>query len=269
MMMARIHAFIIGILINIQFFTTIPLKKQFQMDRIHMKYTLRTFPILGLLQGGVYAGTVFLLSSYTPLSHLMITLCLWLVLLIISGGIHLDGLIDTSDAYFSYQNSDERLKIMQDPRVGAFGVLAIIVFLITRFLILYELVTMLHEASYLFIVLIPFFGKMYMEMCLQHLPPAREGGIAVFFQQGTSNNFRFVHGIYIVLIGLIIAIFNTEFLSVYFILILVMILTGYLFTGKIMKNFRGITGDLLGASTEGMELLLWIVVLLLHYYAMV
>src|SRR5690625_1840926 len=133
------------------------------MDHIYMKYTLRTFPILVLLQGGVYAGTVFLLSSYTPLSYLMITLCLWLVLIIISGGMHLDGLIDTSDAYFSYQNSDERLKIMQDPRVGAFGVLAIIVFLITRFLILYELIPMLHTASYLFIMLIPFFGKMYME----------------------------------------------------------------------------------------------------------
>src|SRR5690625_7099479 len=73
-MMTRVHAFITGILINIQFFTTIPLKKKLPMDRIHMKYTLRTFPILGLLQGGVYAGTVFLLSSYTPLSHLVLTL---------------------------------------------------------------------------------------------------------------------------------------------------------------------------------------------------
>src|SRR5690625_7481237 len=111
-MMARIHAFITGILINIQFFTTIPLKRPLPMDRIHMKYTMRTFPILGLLQGSVYAGTVFLLSSYTPLSHLMLALCLWLVLIILSGGIHLDGLIDTSDAYFSYQHSVDRLKIM-------------------------------------------------------------------------------------------------------------------------------------------------------------
>src|SRR5690625_3721765 len=102
---------------------------------------------------------------------------------------------------------------MQDPRVGAFGVLAILVFLITRFLILYKLIPLLHTASYLLIMLIPFFGKMYMEMCLQRLPPAREDGMAVFFQQGSSNNFRFVHGMYIVLIGLFIAIFYTEFLS--------------------------------------------------------
>src|SRR5699024_4913054 len=116
MMIARIHAFITGIFINFHFFTTHPLNSPWPMDRIHMKYTLRTFPILGLLQGGVYAGTVFLLSSYTPLSHLMLTLCLWLALIILSGGIHLDGLMDTSDAYFSYQNSDERLKIMQHQR---------------------------------------------------------------------------------------------------------------------------------------------------------
>src|SRR5699024_6574398 len=151
---------------------------------------------LGLLQGGVYAGTVFLLSSYTPLSHLMLTLCLWLVLIILSGGIHLDGLIDTSDAYFSYQKIHERLQLMQNPRVGASVVLASNVFVRTRVHILYELATMLHGASCLFIVLTAFVGKMYMEMYLQHLPPPREHGMAVCFKQEAGNNFRFVHVMY-------------------------------------------------------------------------
>src|SRR5699024_3425966 len=172
-------------------------------------------------------------------------------------------------AYFSYEKIHESLKIMLYHRVEAFGELAVIVFLINRFLIFYNLVIMLHGVNYLFILVILFLWMMYLEIFLHHLLSPWEGGLAFFFQQGTSNNFLFVHVMYIVLIGLFIAIFNTEFLGGYFILILVMILTGYLFAGKIMKNFRGITGDLLGASTEGMELLLWIVVLLLHYYAMV
>lgn len=239
------------------------------MDRIQMKYTLQTLPILGVLQGGIYAFAVFLLQTYTNFSNLIIAFCLWLILIVLSGGIHLDGLIDTSDAYFSYQGVNERLRIMQDPRVGAFGVLSIIVFLATRFLILYELIAMANPWTYVFIVLVPFLGKMYMASCLHSLSPARDQGMAVFFQQGASKSFWFVYSIYTLIIGITITIINTNLLTGYFILVFLMIVIGYLLAKKTVKNFGGITGDTLGAGTEGMELLLWIAVWLLHSYAMV
>lgn len=268
-MIRQLHAFFTGMLINIQFFTTVPIKDELPMDRMQMKYTLQTLPILGLLQGGIYAFVIFLLQSYTSFSNLIIAFCLWLVLIVLSGGIHLDGLIDTSDAYFSYQDVTKRLKIMQDPRVGAFGVLSIIVFLAARFLILYELIAIANPWTYIFIVIIPFLGKMYMASCLHRLPPARDQGMAVFFQQGASKNFWFMYGIYVLIIGIAIAMINTELLTSYFILVFLMILVGCLLAKKTVKNFGGITGDTLGAGTEGMELLLWITVWLLHFYAMV
>ncbi|NJL73173.1 MAG: adenosylcobinamide-GDP ribazoletransferase, partial [Candidatus Competibacteraceae bacterium] len=46
---------------------------------------------------------------------------LWLLL---TGGLHMDGLMDTADGIFSHQSRERMLEIMHDPRVGNFGVLS-------------------------------------------------------------------------------------------------------------------------------------------------
>lgn len=268
-MWASLHGIFIGICINLQFFTSIPIKKQLPLDRFYLTFALQTFPLLGLLQGSFYASIWFVLASYTPFSDIVITLCLWLVLILLSGGIHLDGWIDASDAYFSYQDVQKRLEIMQDPRVGAFGVLSIIVLLGTRFVILYELVVMASDWLYIYVMLVPFLGKMLMAAYLQLLPSARDQGMAVFFQQGISKWFWLVNSTYLFVIGLLAALLKIDLLVPYLVLVIVMIGLGYIFARKIVKNFSGITGDTLGAGSEGMELVLWIAVLLLHSFAMV
>ncbi len=255
--------------INLQFFTSIPLKKQLPMNRFYLSYALRTFPLLGLLQGAVYTIVLFLLLYHTSFSDVMITLCLWLVFILLSGGIHLDGLIDASDAYFSYQDVNKRLDIMQDPRVGAFGVLSVIVFLSVRFVILYELTTLATAWTFPMILLVPFLGKMLLGIYLQLLPAARNHGMAHFFKQGSSRLNLPIYGFYVVMTGIVIALLNVELLLCYLILISSMVVFGYINSGKIKKHFGGISGDTLGASSEGMELVLWIVMWLLHSFAMV
>src|SRR5699024_2325245 len=122
-MLNSFRLYMTGILINLQFYTSIPIRKDFPMDKRQLTYVLQTFPVLGLIQGAIYAGFLYLLQMYTPFSDLMLALFLWLLMIILSGGIHLDGWIDTSDAYFSFKDPEKRLEILQDPRVGAFGVL--------------------------------------------------------------------------------------------------------------------------------------------------
>nr|WP_205626710.1 adenosylcobinamide-GDP ribazoletransferase [Tetragenococcus halophilus] len=169
-MLDKLRLFFTGILVNLQFFTSIPIKKQFSLGQNQLSYALQTFPILGFLQGSVYAAFIYILQNFTPFTDLIITLFVWLLLIVLSGGIHLDGLIDTSDAYFSYKDPEKRLEIMKDPRTGAFGVISVIVFLFTRFVILYELVQVTYSSIFLFIILVPFFGKMLIGVFLQILP---------------------------------------------------------------------------------------------------
>ncbi|RYG72401.1 adenosylcobinamide-GDP ribazoletransferase [Lentibacillus lipolyticus] len=268
-MLPSLRAFFIGMGINLQFFTSIPIKKQLPMTRFYLSYALKTFPLLGLLQGAIYASILFVLLSYTPFSEVIVALCLWLVLIFLSGGIHLDGLMDTSDAYFSYKDVERRLEIMQDPHVGAFGVLSIVVFLSVRFIMLYELITMAGIWTYVLILLVPFFGKMLMGTYLQLLPTARNSGMAAFFKQGATRSFWMIYGFYVIIISILLACLSVSLLACYFILVSSVMVIGYLFAGKITKHFGGISGDTLGASTEGMELLLWIILWLLHVFAMV
>ncbi len=71
------------------------------------------------------------------------------------------------------------------------------------------------------------------------------------------------------IIGSFIAWLQMDLLFAYLLFITVTIIAGLFIARSIMKNFNGITGDTLGASSEGMELLLWLTLLLLHYFAMV
>lgn len=51
----------------------------------------------------------------------------------VTGGIHLDGLCDTSDALASWTPRERKLEIMHDPRAGAFGVIGVVMYLILQF----------------------------------------------------------------------------------------------------------------------------------------
>ncbi|MYL58729.1 adenosylcobinamide-GDP ribazoletransferase [Virgibacillus halodenitrificans] len=266
-MLTRLKDIFIGIGINLQFFTTIPLRRELPMEQKHLSYALYSFPLLGLIQGSIYALFLFIAQTL-PLSDILVALVLWLVLIALSGGIHLDGWIDTSDAYFSFREKEKRLEIMKDPRVGAFGVLSIIVFLFVRFIVLYELIGF-NEKIYVWVILIPFLGKMILGAYLQALPAARESGMASFFKQGARKGIWLAYVLFLLLMGLFLLFYAKELLLGYGILVLTLVLLGYGIAGKLVKNFGGITGDTLGASSEGMELALWIMVLLLHSFAMV
>src|SRR5690606_9741307 len=132
-----------GLWISLQFFTSLPINKQIPMNRDNIDKCIKSIPLLGLFQGVLYSLLLYFLIEWTPFSYVAIAFLVWLFTIILTGGIHLDGWMDTSDAFFSYQNKEKRLEIMNDPRTGAFGVLSVIVLLSGRFLFLYEITSSL------------------------------------------------------------------------------------------------------------------------------
>ena len=82
------------------------------------------FPAVGLLLGSILAAADWLLAPY--LAESVRNVGLVALLAAMTGGLHLDGLIDTFDGLFAGPDAARRLDVMRDPRAGSFGVVAVV-----------------------------------------------------------------------------------------------------------------------------------------------
>ncbi|PIE82107.1 MAG: adenosylcobinamide-GDP ribazoletransferase [Chloroflexi bacterium] len=117
-----------GLQLALSFFSTLPsFSKRYVYDAAHWRTAVYWFPVVGAILGGlvwlVGWGAGFLFSSWLTA---VITIAVWAGL---TGGLHLDGLIDCSDGLLASVSPERRLEIMRDPRVGAFGAFVLVLFL--------------------------------------------------------------------------------------------------------------------------------------------
>ncbi|PLS15012.1 adenosylcobinamide-GDP ribazoletransferase [Bacillus sp. M6-12] len=260
--------FIVGFLINLQFFTAIPVRTALPLDAAYIKKAVQTFPLLGLLQGSVYAGVLYLMLNGTPFSQLAIAFLLWLLTILLTGGLHLDGWMDASDAFFSYRDIERRLEIMKDPRTGAFGVLSVIVLLSSRLVFIFEITGNASFASYLMIAAIPFLSRQVMGYLLIRAGLAKQEGLASFFQKKAGSTSLIGYLVYTMFFCAAVYFLADDVLPSIVIMLAAALFMAVSLKKKIVDWFGGITGDVIGASVEGTELVLWMMVWLLHYFVM-
>ena len=94
----------------------------FEWKEEDMKYAMCFFPAIGMVIGAVFYGMFLLLSWLLPGSFLAAGILL-AVPIFITGGIHMDGFMDTCDARASYGDREKKLAILKDTHTGAFAVI--------------------------------------------------------------------------------------------------------------------------------------------------
>jgi adenosylcobinamide-GDP ribazoletransferase len=82
------------------------------------------FPVVGLVVGGIAAGVRALADQVLPPAPA--TLLAVAAAILVTGGLHEDGLADVADGLGAHTSRERRLEILKDPRVGTFGALALI-----------------------------------------------------------------------------------------------------------------------------------------------
>jgi adenosylcobinamide-GDP ribazoletransferase len=92
------------------------------------------FPAVGAVVGGIVAGARLLAGEVLPADAATVLALAAGVL--VTGALHEDGLADTADALGAHAGRDRRLEILRDPRVGTFGVLAVVFALLFAFALL-------------------------------------------------------------------------------------------------------------------------------------
>ena len=98
-------------------FSALPMP-QFGWNEKNMRYALCAFPLIGVVIGALWS-----LCGALPLPDAVHTMGYCLIPVAVTGGIHLDGYADTSDALSSYGDKEKKLEILKDPRCGAFAVI--------------------------------------------------------------------------------------------------------------------------------------------------
>ena len=104
-----------GFILAIQFLTRIPINIPVDFNRENLSKTTFFYPLTGMIIGGI-AGLVYYLASYINkdiASFLAVT-----TIIIVTGGLHLDGLGDTFDGFLSARDRERILDIMKDSRIG-------------------------------------------------------------------------------------------------------------------------------------------------------
>ncbi|HQW53327.1 MAG TPA: adenosylcobinamide-GDP ribazoletransferase [Acinetobacter sp.] len=140
--------------IALQFLTVLPIKLKKMPSAKQNGQSLLFYPVVGLLIGLILFGFSLFLVQLPTLLIASIILVLWIWL---TGGLHLDGLADTSDAWVGGFGDPERtLKIMKDPACGPIGVLSLIVVCLLKFAALYVLI---EQHLNVFLILIPAIGR--------------------------------------------------------------------------------------------------------------
>jgi adenosylcobinamide-GDP ribazoletransferase len=144
--------------IALQFLTRLPITLREPPNEREMGRSLLCYPLIGLLIGGLLGACALLGQGHLPsLPTAALLLVLWVVL---SGGLHLDGLADSADAWAGSRGEAARaLAIMKDPNCGPLGVVALLLVLLLKFSALAALIGEATPQSLTPLLIAPLLGR--------------------------------------------------------------------------------------------------------------
>ena len=228
------------------FLTKLPWPWRGQADETALARSMFWFPwvgaVLGLSFWWAWAGLQRILPTPAA-AGLLLALTVW-----VTGGLHLDGLADTADGLGGGHTPADALRIMKDSRVGAFGVISLILALVLKFSLFLSLPTKAGGAAAL--LLYPVVSRWSMVLLAYLSPYARpEGGLGQAMTLGVSPK---------VLAGASLSAGLLAFLSLGVPgLWLFGAAAGLVWLGSLYcrRRLGGITGDVLGATNEVVEIM--------------
>ncbi len=220
----------------------------FDFEEDNMRYSLCFFPMIGAVIGAAFLFVRWAAGAL-HLGPILTGALLCLTPLLITGGIHMDGFMDTIDALSSWQGREKRLEILKDPHVGAFGAMGAGAYLILGLGVMSEAM----PASAALVVALTFvLSRALSGALLLVLKSAKEGGLLYAFKQSAEKNT--VLGVLFSL-ALICAVLMLAIDPARGARALVAALLSILYYRHVAyRHFGGVTGDLAGFFLQICEL---------------
>lgn len=239
-----------GFIYALQLLTIIPVKvKAAPVDR-ELGRSTAFFPLAGAVQGLFLVGANLIFSRFLPTEIASVFILITLILT--NGGFHLDGFADTIDGLAGGNTREERLDIMRDSAIGAIGVVALIVLLLTKFLAINSLQAGIKNHI---LFLIPVIGRWSMVPMAYWADYARPtGGLGRTFTEHTGLRELLTATSFALLLSVI---FMKQAGVAYLIILLI---SAYMVTLYFRKKLGGVTGDVFGFQSEISEVIYLVLV---------
>lgn len=234
------------LILTLQFLTRIPIPIEVEWTKDRFAKGILYFPIVGLIVGAFNVAVYWALSRFFPHGVSIVGALLSNVL--ITGGLHLDGLADTCDGIFSARSRERMLEIMKDSRIGTHGALALFFDLLFRTALLSSFSELQIYAA---LLLAPVLGRASLGLLIAICKDARDGkGMGSLYMAEASQK----RGISCYAIGGLLIASMLQLKGVLIIgcgLIFLLLYRKYMYV-----KLGGITGDVLGAANECFEIVL-------------
>ena len=227
----------------IQFLTRLPVPRV-RFDPDSLARAAKFFPVVGLIIG--LGASVLQRIAAPHLSHSLVALLVLTFLILITSGLHEDGLADTADGFGGGWNREQVLTILRDSRIGSFGALALVVSVLARFLLLSSLPVNRFTA---FIVSAHVLCRWTTLPLSYFLAPAREG-------DGQGARIAQKISLASLLLGTLLSFaivfyfLRTEFWIPVVVSLVITALSGLYYSRRI----GGVTGDCFGATNQLTEI---------------
>ena len=228
--------------IALQFLTTFPVRLSTMPTPQQNAQALLFYPVVGLLIGGILYGIVLLLHAFPLVLLSSVVLVLWIWL---TGGLHLDGLADTADAWVGgFGDKARTLEIMKDPSCGPIGVLSLVIVCILKWSALYVL---LQKQLYTALILFPMLGRLVPLFFFLSTDYVREKGLGSQLSQYLARPIAMAIILLMPLMALYWAWIGVVVIAMFYLVL-------WYLRYKFIRRIGGVTGDTIGASIEMIEL---------------
>ncbi|SPF53036.1 Cobalamin synthase [Candidatus Desulfosporosinus infrequens] len=228
-----------GFLIALTFLTRLPLPTpRVEVTSEEFAKSYRYYPLVGLVLGLLLWLLAKALTLYFP--PLVLGALLLVAELILTGGLHLDGFMDSMDGLLSARSPERILEIMKDSRIGAHACMALVGLLLLKF----TLLASLNPTQFPILLVMPMLSRWVFQIGVIGFPYARPQGLG----QGIHETTRWIP--FLLTGGAVLGI--SYILTGYAGLITfgACILTVTILSSRISSLLGGLTGDVYGAIIE-------------------
>ncbi|MDU8430953.1 adenosylcobinamide-GDP ribazoletransferase [Pseudomonas syringae pv. actinidifoliorum] len=229
--------------IALQFLGSLPIRLPGMPRPEELGRSLLFYPLVGVVFGTLLLGFNALLSGAPLMLHAALLLSAWVLL---SGGLHLDGLADSADAWLGGFGDRERtLSIMKDPRSGPIAVVTLVVVLLLKFA---AIVALIESHNSIGLLLAPLIGRSAMLALFLGTPYVRSGGLG----QALADHLPRSLGRKVLLVSAVACVMLAGGSGIAALLVCAVCFYGL--RHMMMRRLGGSTGDTAGALLELLEL---------------